>query len=198
MFGDQINDDFSISESVNENLSFNNINTFDFSSGGIVYNKNIWGGISVHHLNEPTNFIGASSTLKRKFSFHTGYQYKFKPTGFKEEVTFSPSINLNYQNPFSRIGINLVTSYHYFSIGTGVSNITSSFSNQNILNSFLLVGYSDEHFKVGYSYDFTVKGAVGLGGAHEISLGVWLNYDNKSNRNPLKHKKIRKVSCPKF
>lgn len=198
VFGDQINDDFSVSKTVNENLIFNNSNSVDISSGVILYNNNMWAGFSSHHLTQPTNFIGSSSSLNRKYSFHTGYQYRFIPTGLRDEVTFSPSININYQNPYSRVGINLITSYHYFSIGTGISNITSSFANKNILNSFFLLGYSDDHFKIGYSYDFTVNGAVGLGGAHEISLGVLLNYDNNSNRNPLKHKKIRKVSCPKF
>lgn len=198
VFGDQINEDFSISKSVNENLSFNNISSLDISSGIILYDKNFWVGFSSHHLTQPKYFIGNSSSLNRKYSFHSGYTYKYKTPSLREHLTFIPSININYQDPFTRVNISFSTTYHYFSIGTGIANITSSFANQNILNSFLLFGYSDEHFKVGYSYDFTIRGATGLGGAHEISMGIWLNYDNNSYRKPLKHKKIRKVSCPKF
>ena len=198
VFGDQINDDFSVSTTMNENLSFNNKHSIDVSSGMIAYNKNVWLGFATHHLTEPVNFLNSQSTLQRKYSFHTGYHYKVKPLSLPEPIEFTPSLSINYQQPYFRSGINMVMAYHYFSVGTGIANITSSFSQQNILNSFILLGYSDEHFKVGYSYDFTIRGAVGLGGAHEISLGIWLNYDNNSNKNSLKHKKIRKVSCPKF
>ena len=198
VFGDQINDDFSINTASNENLSFNNSSNIDLSSGFIAYNKNAWFGFSTHHITEPNNFVGGGSSLNRKYSFHTGYQYILRTSSLPEEIVFNPGVNINYQAPFTRVGLSFNTTYHYITLGSGISNFTSIDVGINILNSFILLGYSDEHFKVGYSYDFTVNGATGLGGAHEISLGIWLNYDNNSNRNSLKHKKIRKVSCPKF
>ena len=196
-FGDQINDDFSVNSSTTDPMRLSSSSNIDVSSGAVLYNNNFWFGFSTHHLMEPSNFI-TSTSLKRKFSTHTGYQYEYKSPVLPESIFFSPSLILNFQGDFIRTGVNFVTTYHFISVGTGVSNITSSFSIQNILNSYFLIGYSDDHFKVGYSYDFTIKGAVGFGGAHEISIGILLNYDNNSNPNPLKHKKIRKVSCPKF
>lgn len=198
VFGDQINEDFTVSNTVNEDISFNSISFFDASSGVILYDENVWLGFSTHHITQPKNFIGSTASLNRKYSFHSGFEYSFRPPTLREEITITPSVNINYQDPFTRFGLNFLSSYHFFTIGTGISNITSSFSNQNILNSFILAGYSDDNIRLGYSYDFTVRGAVGLGGAHEISLGVLLNYENNNRKYRPKHKKIRKVSCPKF
>lgn len=198
VFGDQINDDFSVSNSTNDQLINEPKNNIDISSGLVIYNQNLWFGMSTHHLTEPNNFSNNGSSLQRKYSIHSGYQIKYKPLTSNEVIIFSPNINLNFQSEFFRVSTNISTTYHFFTFGTGISNITTSFSNKNILNSYILLGYSDDNFKVGYSYDFSVRGATGLGGAHEITIGILLNYDNNSNPNPLKHKKIRKVSCPKF
>jgi len=198
VFGDQINEDFSISETVNENINFSNKHNIDISSGFIMYNKDMWYGFSTHHITEPSNFLANGSSLNRKYSFHTGYQYILKNRNLPEDITFSPSLNINYQDPFTRVGASLTTTYHFFSIGAGITNISLPSEERNILTSFFLLGYADDHFKVGYSYDFAVYGNVGIGGAHEISLGIWLNYDNNSNKKSFKSKKIRRVSCPKF
>lgn len=198
VFGDQISDDFIVSPSSSETIGFSSSHNLDISTGFILFDENFWIGISSHHLTEPTNYSAGNTSLLRKYSMHSGYVFTIDHPSLKEELTLAPSINVISQGPFLRMSTNVVSTYHYISLGSGISNINVLGSGKNILNSFVLIGYSDEHFKVGYSYDFTINGAVGFGGAHEISLGILLNYDNNSNPNPLKHKKIPKVSCPKF
>lgn len=197
IFGDQINDDFSISETTSDAINLPTANLVDVSAGFVAYNKDFWIGIASHHLTEPQN-VNSSTSLNRKFSLHAGYQFSQRFRNLSDEVIFSPNFNINTQAGFLRINTNMIITYMVFSFGTGISNLTNSFSDNNITNSYLLFGYADDRFQVGYSYDFTLLGGVGFGGAHEITLGVLLNYDNNFRKKSLKKKKIRKVSCPRF
>ena len=157
VFGDQINDDFSINETTNDKISLQNNSLIDLSAGAIVYNNDFWFGGSIHHITEPINYANQTN-LNRKIGVHSGYQFTYKTLSMVDELILSPSININLQNPFIRVGMNFSATYLNFTLGSGLANVTTSFSNRNILNSFVLIGYSDEHFKVGYSYDFTVRG----------------------------------------
>ncbi|MDH5610269.1 MAG: PorP/SprF family type IX secretion system membrane protein, partial [Cyclobacteriaceae bacterium] len=52
---------------------------FDVSTGGILFNKKVWFGGSVHHLNEPNqSIIGENAPLRKKFSIHGGYKILFE------------------------------------------------------------------------------------------------------------------------
>jgi hypothetical protein len=60
-----------------------------------------------------------------------------------------------------------------------------------------LLGYRQDNFSIGYSYDMTISN-LGLpsGGAHEISIAYLFDLDISIKKPYLKIK--RSLSCPKF
>ena len=55
-----------------------------------------------------------------------------------------------------------------------------------------MLGFQQETYKIGYSYDITVsKLANNTAGSHEISLGFMLPV-------PEQRKKIKAIKCPSF
>lgn len=173
----------------------NAINYFDFSAGlAAGYKDYLFGGIAVHHLTQPYDgfYSDQSSRLYRKYTIHAGgiidLQYRRRAWRAYDAVTLSPNIMYTQQQNFRQLNVGVYLNKYPFVIGTWFRH--------NIENPdafILLIGFTYDRFRFGYSYDVTVsKMANATGGAHEISMSFRF-------KNPkVRKKRPEAIPCPSF
>lgn len=179
----------------------------DFSTGGLVYSDWYWLGISAHHLNRPSlAFTGGDPTrLPTKFSVHTGLRIPFAGyTGLADEInrekTISPAINYRRQGKYDQLDVGVYLTYSPMTIGTWYRGLplkkyAPSIPNHDAL--VFLVGFRQDNFSIGYSYDTTISTlGPASGGAHEISLSY--TFENFPPQRTRPRRKDKQLSCPKF
>lgn len=166
---------------------------YDFSAGVAGDYDIFYGGIAVHHLLQPveTRVEGQRTYLPRKYTVHLGCEVNlYKWYRFKQKLMCSPNIiyirQLNYQQ------LNIGVYFTRFQVVAGL------WLKENLdLKSHTFVftgGYSNDQFRIGYSYDFGIydQGFRGLStSTHEVTLG-W-NFEYKKSK-----RKFRYIKCPKF
>ena len=75
--------------------------------------------------------------------------------------------------------------------------VKSKYGNPNRESLVMLMGYKQDNFSIGYSYDLTLsKLGPSAGGAHELSIAYLLDFDFSLKKPFVKWK--RNLSCPKF
>ena len=166
---------------------------YDFSAGVVGDWDIFYGGIAVHHLFKPVeaSIDGQNAYLPRKYTVHVGCELNlYKWYRFKQKLMFSPNIVYIRQQNFQQL--NLGAYFTRFQIVAGI------WLRENLdlkSHTFVLTaGYSNDQFRLGYSYDFGVydKGFRGLAtSTHEVTFG-W-NFEYKKGK-----KKFRYIKCPKF
>ena len=183
-------------------FSVNNSNYFDFSSGLLLYNKNIWLGVSAHHMNRPnTSMIGESNRLDIKTSVHGGAKFKLYNTPFSNRIipSVSPSFIIKRQGEFTQVDLGV--NFHYDPIMVGMwyrgmpktDNPEQQLVQQDAL--IFMLGMEFNRIEFGYSYDFSVSSlGPAAGGAHEVSLAY--HFHNPNRRKPKKNTKA--IPCPAF
>ena len=202
IFGDQINFDDNLGSTIDPDFKFlENQNSFDFSSGIMVYNKNAWFGFSAHHLNKPNNSVinEGQSALPTKYSLHAGYRITLfqGPTSGDRLSSIAPSFIYKKQGEFDQLDIGF--HFHYNPIMAGFwyrgipikQDVDDNSSRDAII---ILFGLKFEQFDVGYSYDMTTSKLGGsTGGAHEISLTYQFNTKHRKKSKPQKF-----IPCPAY
>lgn len=176
----------------------------DINAGGIVYTRDFWVGMAMHHLNSPDiALLGqGSSKLPMRFSLHGGYKYvllKDNRKRMKAELTFAA--NYKHQGPRDQLDIGGYYTYVPIVFGIWYRGIpfkkieTSVPNNESIV---VLLGYKKDGLSLGYSYDLTVSklSASTSGGAHEISAGY--EFASRKNRNQRRRRSRFAIPCPKF
>lgn len=193
IFADQINIDGTINPGSNETPPpSNNVSMVDFSTGiSFDWNNKFYGGVAVHHLNEPVNsfYENALSVLPMKFSAHGGAVFRHDPAvSSKKTLTFSPNLLYQQQGKFHQLNAGLYFQMRPIIIGTWYRH---NFENPDA--AIILLGLQHQNFKVGYSYDYSLSELSGVsGGAHEVSLSYnFCIYVEKS-------RKVRAIKCPEF
>ena len=186
-----------------------NANYVDLSTGVLFNLKNTWLGVSAHHLNAPNKSLinGSDDILQTKYSVQIGTKILFEDSYYEQnsasernrEKSISPVMHYKHQGPFDQMDLGayltlspLVIGAWYRGIPLKTSNNTSS------REAFVaLLGYKQDNFSIGYSYDMTISN-LGLpsGGAHEISIAYLFDLDMSIKKPFLKIK--RNISCPKF
>lgn len=182
----------------------------DFSTGVLTYSRQWWAGLSVHHLNRPQqSFIaGQTEHLPMKFSFHAGYRIPLDAyqasnglgADFDREISISPAIMYKRQGTFDQLDAGIYFTFEPLVLGAWYRGIPIKQYKQGINNHdalVFLVGYRQDHFSFGYSYDATIS-TLGMasGGSHEISISYL--FDNITKKKRPKAYKKRELSCPKF
>lgn len=162
----------------------------DFSFGMIYYSTLFWGGVSVHHLNNPSlNTIGRDERYPVRLSAHFGGRMIFKK-GKKEVFKIQPAVLVEKQDQFTKftVGSNFIATSVFAGVwARGLSN-----GGQDAIS--LLVGYQRDYVKFAYSYDVTVSDAAGQsGGSHEISITI---QPFKDFRYKGKAKWSKFIECP--
>lgn len=159
---------------------------FDASAGAVLFNKNFFAGVAVHHLNRPNeSMIVGDSKMPIRVTGHMGAEIQLgRKSKYSNGTSIMPNVIYQYQNGFMELSVGTYVKYGPLNIGVWYRN----------RDAFILTaGINTGKFKLGYSYDVTVsKLNNGVsGGSHEISLGINLNCKQRPTTFKL-------VSCPSF
>lgn len=199
VFGDQIEyNGPTLDDAVSQ---LNNRNYFDFGSGVLIYNKSIWLGYSVMHINEPNHsLLGENAELPMKQSIHGGVKIPIRmhPLSKVKLSSVSPSFVYTQQGEFRQFdaGINVV--YDPILVGLWYRGIPiqknySGKVNQDAL--IFMLGLNLKGLEIGYSYDLSISEMSGQsGGSHEISIVYQFQ-----GLNPRKvRRKDKFLPCPNY
>ena len=221
-FGDQIASYISSGYSAFPKFSSDNIlqggaNTtpqlkyLDFSTGAVVYAEQFWIGASLHHLNQPTqSFNDKDIRLPMKIGIQAGYRIPLADymignnlgDAIEREKSITPVIHYKRQGASDQLDVGAYLTYSPMVLGLwyrGIPLKTYTKDDVSIIShdaAVILIGYRQDNFSIGYSYDATISRLGSTGGAHEISLSYvftdWIE--------PRKHGRPRKgeLKCPKF
>jgi type IX secretion system PorP/SprF family membrane protein len=177
---------------------------FDFGSGFIFYNKNLWLGGSFSHMNQPNlSVLNNVSRLPMKTAIHGGMRLNLAGAGPRSSARVSyltPSFIYRMQGKsFSQLDLGV--NYHIDPVSIGVWYRGKPFES-TVINTvaqdamIFQMGLYFKYFTIGYSYDFTVSEMqTSSGGAHEVSLMV--EFVSKPVRRNVK-KKYKLIPCPTF
>lgn len=180
-FGDMIDERRGFVYNTNEVPGQNSKSNVDLSVGMLGYSKRYFFGAAAHHLTQPDEGLIGPSKLPMKITAHAG---AVLPVGDKNnQTTISPNVLYQKQQDFQQLNLGV-----YVNKGSIVGGLW--YRNQD---SFIaLIGLTQNHFKVGYSYDVTVsKLTNATAGSHEVSFSLQFECRPKK-------KKFRTVSCPSF
>jgi type IX secretion system PorP/SprF family membrane protein len=186
-----------------------NANYVDLSTGALFNLKNTWLGVSAHHINAPKKslFIKDDDILQTKYSVQLGTKILFEDSYYEQnsvsernrEKSISPVMHYKHQGTFDQMDLGAYLTLSPLVIGAWyrgipLKNNSSSSTRESIV---ALLGYRQDNFSIGYSYDMTISN-LGLpsGGAHEISIAYLFDLDMSIKKPYLKIK--RTLSCPKF
>ena len=176
----------------------NSVHYADLSSGLLLTHANYWLGASVHHLNRPNQSLIRSSDelIPPKYALIGGINLPFS-----EGKSLKPSLILKNQGIFSQLDLGtslqldpLVIGISYRGLPLNKNTAESKSSRESLIG---LIGFQNNSFSLGYSYDFTVSGlGVGSGGAHELSFSYILNWDFGQRKSYQRYR--QSFACPKF
>lgn len=175
---------------------FDNVADVDFAASALVYNDQIWAGITLDHMFTPKqSFYGDEAQLAMKFNFFGGVRL-VGDTRLRTKMieAFSIAANFQTQGKFYQTDLGL---YYYKSpliFGLwyrGIPLVTSQAGDAVIG----LIGVKTDNLHIGYSYDFTISNLIqSSGGAHEISIIYeFTSFTVAGNR-----RRIRAIPCPEF
>ena len=180
-------------------LSFvNRVSYMDISAGLVLNHSNYWLGASVHHLNRPNQSLIRSSDdlIAPKYALMAGISLPIS-----EGKSLKPALYVKNQGTFSQLDLGtylqidpLVIGLWYRGLPWNKGTSESSTSRESLIG---LVGYQNNRYSFGYSYDFTVSGlGLGSGGAHELSFSYVLNWDFGQRKSFQRYR--QSFACPKF
>ncbi|MGL5888300.1 MAG: PorP/SprF family type IX secretion system membrane protein [Bacteroidia bacterium] len=180
-FGDMIDPRTGFVYSTNEVPNQTTRSNVDISAGMLGYSRRYFFGFSVHHVTEPDEGFLGTSKLPMKYTGHAG---ALIPLGGRySESSISPNILYQRQQDFQQLNLGV-----YFTKGALVGGLW--YRNQD--SFIILLGFQQDLFKFGYSYDVTVSRLTNAtAGSHEISFQMQFECKPKK-------RKFRTVSCPSF
>lgn len=163
---------------------------YDISLGAVGDLDIFYGGIAVHHIYQ-VKLAGQRIIIPRKYTIHLGCEFNlYKWYRFKQKLMFSPNIIYIHQQNYDQVNLGF-----YFTKSNVVAGLWLRENVDLKTHTFVFTtGYSNDQFRVGYSYDFSVfqGGFRGLPtSTHEVTFG-W-NFEYKASK-----RKYRYIKCPKF
>ncbi len=150
----------------------------DVSTGLLLYSDLFYAGISLNHLTTPDEgflhindnlYLGLPMRMSAMAGFHFGFD-----NNLQGETFVSPNVLYTRQGGFSQLNAGF-----YGQLGLIFAGAWFRHAGDNPDAVIGLVGVQQGIFKMGYSYDLTISGASGFGGAHEVAL--ILNFDNSES-----------------
>lgn len=188
----------------------------DFSGGGLFYNSKMWLGVSIHHINQPKisflndNVISTipnytTSTVPRKLSISGGLKIPLAnpysgAANADKEFSVSPAFLYKRQGKFDQLDLGFYATYSSLTAGLWYRGIPIKKKNITRTNHdavVFLLGYRQDSFSIGYSYDITVSSlGFATGGSHEISIAYQLEPFERNS--PRKSRNKKELSCPKY
>jgi len=181
-FGDMIDPERGFVYESKELIPLKSRGYLDLSTGVIIYSKDLFAGLGVHHLHEPITSLSGDYKLQRRYSLHAGMNLKMG-NQIRGEYTLSPNVLYTRQGEFSQLNMGLY-------LHTGV--ITAGVWYRTTDAIILLFGVKTSKYTIGYSFDMTISRlTMGTGGAHELSFVVKL-----PTRTP--RIKYKQIPCAEF
>ena len=175
---------------------FDNVADVDFSTSALIYNDEIWGGITVDHLFTPKqSFYGDESNLPVKVNLFGGVRL-LGHRRLRTKLIEALSIAANFQKQAKFYQTDLGLYYYKSPLIFGVWYRGIPFMTSQAGDAIIgLVGIKTDHMHIGYSYDFTISNLItSSGGAHEISIV----YEFNSITTGSARRRIRAIPCPEF
>jgi type IX secretion system PorP/SprF family membrane protein len=187
------------------------LNYADFSTGAMVYSDKFWAGVSVHHLNQPNqSFNDKDARLPMKVGIQAGYRIPLADylignnlgDAIDREKSLTPAIHYKRQGNFDQLDAGIYLTYAPLVLGAwyrGIPLKSYTKNGEKILShdaAIILLGYRQDNFSIGYSYDATISSLGSTGGAHEISLSY--TFSDILYPQPRNHRNKKEISCPKF
>lgn len=163
----------------------------DFASGMVLYSERFFFGFGAHHLTTPNEGFISYSELPMKWTVHTGAIISIEGDNSRkrtiEETSISPNIMFQKQAEFEQLNYGMYLNKFPFVGGLWYRH---NFDNSDAM--IVLLGFIQQSFRFGYSYDLTVSKLTNAsGGAHEFSLTIQFECSPK-------RKRIRAINCPSF
>ncbi len=185
-------------------------NFVDLSVGGMLNTRNYWIGFSAHHINQPNKSMISSTEeiLATKFGLQMGTKIILQENFYEEdsyqnknnEKSISPVVHYKQQGAFQQLDMGAYLTWSPLVFGMwyrGIPIVKSKYGNPNRESLVMLMGYKQDNFSIGYSYDLTLsKLGPTAGGAHELSIAYLFDFDFSLKKPFVKWK--RNLSCPKF
>ena len=162
----------------------------DFSAGLLGFSDKFYGGLAVHHLNEPNeSLVLGTSRLPMKYTAHGGAVLPLQKSAKGVEATISPNFLYRRQGEFQQLNLGVYVSKGPLVGGIWYRGILFT----DYRDAFIAtLGVQTDLVKFGYSYDLTVSELTpATGGAHEVSMTI--QFDCRRKRSP-----FRTISCPAF
>jgi len=162
----------------------------DVAVGFLGISRSSYLGFAAHHLNMPDMSFQSNRrmSLPWKITVHGGTVISLYERRFgREALRLNPGAVLIYQGGHSQFN---------YGVDVWAGNLfIGIWARQNLpltVSSMVITGgYSGDHFRVGYSYDFNIHSsyrAVMNSGAHELSFSLKLGRESKQS---MKRKAIK-------
>jgi type IX secretion system PorP/SprF family membrane protein len=163
----------------------------DIAAGVLLFNENIYGGLALHHLNQPEVSFYGNERLPLKYTAHFGVF--LEPTDRRRANTrsvdffISPNVIFQQQGDFTRINYGFYAGIESFMAGVWFRH---DMDNYNAL--VFMAGMKIGQYQLGYSYDYSLSGfSDATHGAHEISISILF-------KDPDREMSRRILNCPGF
>lgn len=214
VFGDQLNAQGFTGRPTQEQLDNLQANRtfFNVGSGIMAYSKTLWLGVAGHNLNRPDQSLyGNASLVPIKWTLHTGAKIPFERFALGRKLkkrkygtsgeSITPAAMYRMQGKYDQLDLGLYVHYDPIVIGAWYRGLTF-FKKEGVnLNNFdalvILLGFQQENFSVGYSYDFTISQlGFNTGGSHEISFSYYFIDLNRKKKKLKRSEAI--IPCPKI
>ena len=176
IFADQIAVDGTIVEGASAG-DFNKTGgvDIDVALSGLLYNKDFWFGMALHHVTETdVSFFNSETKTPRKWTFLAGYRYAYyKDLSLGVEDAVSATAIFDYQSNYSQLLLGVY--WHRMPLELGIWYRDLPFvSKGNRMNRDAIIGgigITLGNYKISYSYDMTLsKLSRHTSGSHEIVL----------------------------
>lgn len=202
VFGDQLQDDGSLSGPSAEVLDFAPVNYLSLGLGGVLYSAHGWLSLAGQHVNQPNLGFHQQSQLPLLLSASGGYKFFIVEPGTganPREVSYTPVVGLFRQGGSTRSEAGLYLTTSPITAGAVYRNIylPGSVGHQQLLVA--VVGLQAGGLRLGYSYDIGLSRlSADLGGAHEVTL-AFRAFDRLENAHRRLKRRVYPASpCPVF
>lgn len=156
----------------------NRVNFIDISSGFLLYDEDLWLGISFKHLNTPNIAFESEGEvpLNMNLTVQTGYSFDLdRNPGFgflPDNSKFVLASNFMKQGAYNRLDFGSILHFNPFIVGViAATNPMRKSDQSHLLTSVNLIGSIHiNKFTFGYSYDMNTSKIGNPQGVHEFSL----------------------------
>lgn len=151
----------------------NRTNYVDFGASFLFHNKKYWVGTAVDHLIKASpSFSNDLNYAPLKYTFFGGANFHIEELRYKRNMhRLTGAFQIKKQGQTQQMDLGAYYQKNSLMVGLwyrGIPLLTNNPSNDAVI---ILLGYTDNNFTVGYSYDLTVSRLITYtGGAHELSF----------------------------